>query len=64
MAKDPLDMDSPVARTTGTRSKREMTLHIRVTEEMVKRLDEQARKEQRSRSDMLRVLIRRGWERS
>jgi hypothetical protein len=63
MPKDPLEMDPPVARVSK-RGPREVTLHIRVTGQMAASIDKLAEKEQRNRSDMLRILIMRGWERS
>lgn len=63
VTRDPLDMDSPVARTKR-RGPREVTLHIRVTVEMAESIDKLAEEEERNRSDMLRILISRGWKRS
>lgn len=59
-----MDMDSQVARTTGTKAKREVTLHVRLAQESLDNIDEQAEKEGRTRSDMVRMLLRRGWEKS
>ena len=64
MNRNPAEMDPPVARTTGKRPNREVTIHIRVTEQMLDGIDKLAKNEERTRSDMIRVLIRRGWERA
>lgn len=64
MARDPQQMDPPVARTGGKRPIRSETVHIRLTEDALAQLDKLAAQEERTRSDMIRVLIRRGWERS
>lgn len=54
-------MDPPVARP-GKRAPREVTLHLRVTQEMVDYLDSLAEQEDRTRSDVLRTLLRKGME--
>lgn len=55
-------MDPPVARTK--RPAREVTVHVRLTADALARIDQLAAQEERTRSDMVRVLIRRGWERT
>jgi len=59
---DPTDLDGPVVRSK--RAAREITVHVRMTAEALDRIDRQAAREERTRSDMIRVLLRRGWERS
>jgi hypothetical protein len=61
---DPKKVDPPVARTGGKRAPREVTLHLRVTLEYAAYIDSLAAKEERTRSDMLRILLRRGTEHS
>jgi metal-responsive CopG/Arc/MetJ family transcriptional regulator len=55
-------MDPPVARTGGKRAPRDVTLSIRLTRETLAWIDSQAAKEERTRSDMLRILLRDGIE--
>lgn len=55
-------MDPPVARTGGKRPPRDVTLSIRLTRETLAWIDSQAAKEERTRSDMLRILLRDGIE--
>lgn len=57
-------MDPPVARAAGKRAVRDETVHIRLTRDALQRIDALATQEERTRSDMIRVLLRRGWERS
>lgn len=61
---DPSRMDPPVARTGGRRAAREVTVHVRLTREASDYIDRLAEKEQRTRSDMVRLLLRRGMEHS
>lgn len=56
-------MDPLVARS-GKRAPREVTLHLRVTQELADYLDGMAEAEERTRSDVLRTLLRKGMERS
>lgn len=39
-------------------------LHLRLPEDVIARIDVLAKEEERNRSDMIRTLITRGWERS
>jgi metal-responsive CopG/Arc/MetJ family transcriptional regulator len=57
-------MDAPVARTGGKRAKREVTVHVRLTEDALAYIDALAARDERTRSDMIRVLLRKGMERS
>lgn len=58
-----VEMDGPV-RAPGDAETRDRVLHIRVTETGLRALDQQAAREHRTRSDMVRVLLRRGLEAS
>jgi metal-responsive CopG/Arc/MetJ family transcriptional regulator len=55
-------MDPPVARTGGAKSKREATIGVRLTPDALAYIDKLAEKEERTRSDMIRVLLRVGME--
>lgn len=55
-------MDPPVARTGGAKPKREVTIGVRLTHDALAYIDELAKKEERTRSDMIRVLLRVGIE--
>lgn len=55
-------MDPPVARTTGKHPLRDVTLSIRLTSGTLTWIDSQAAKEERTRSDMIRILLRDGIE--
>lgn len=55
-------IDPPVARTAGKRPNREEKLTLRVTEEFLAYIDERAEAEGRTRSDFLRIVLRRGLE--
>lgn len=57
-------MDAPVARTGRKRAPREVTVHVRLTQEASDYIDMLAVKEERTRSDMVRLLLRRGMEHS
>ena len=59
---DASNLDPPVARTGGKRPPREVTLHIRVTQQAVEAIDRLAEEQQRTRSDMIRILLKRGME--
>lgn len=51
----------PPTRKPGA-AKRETTIGIRISEAGLKALDELAEQEQRTRSDMVRILLREGME--
>jgi Arc/MetJ-type ribon-helix-helix transcriptional regulator len=57
-------MDQPVSRTGKRRAVRDVTVHVRLTQEASDYIDTLAEKEERTRSDMVRILLRRGMERS
>lgn len=57
-------MDPPVARPGKKRAPREVTLHLRVTQELADYLDGIAEAEERTRSDVLRTLLRKGMEKA
>lgn len=54
----------PVVRRPGQRSPRTKRIEIRVTPEAHARITELAKKDDRTFSDMVRVLLARGLERS
>lgn len=57
-------MDPPVARTGGPKPPpRGNVVQIRLTDAGLAALDQLARREERTRSDMIRILLRRGMER-
>lgn len=55
-------MDQPVARPAGKRATRDAVIGIRLTREALAYVDQLAAKEDRTRSDMLRILLRDGIE--
>lgn len=57
-------MDPPVQRRGGKRAPRTTRIVIRLTEEARDLIDSIAAKEQRTRSDMVRILLQRGIEKS
>jgi len=57
-----MTIDPPVARTGGKRPKREAVIGIRLTRDALATIDALADREQRTRSDMIRVLLRTGIE--
>jgi uncharacterized protein (DUF1778 family) len=57
-------MDPPVQRRAGKRQPRDVRVIIRLTQEARDLIDKIAAKEQRTRSDMVRILLQRGIERS
>lgn len=54
-------MDPPVARTAG-RLARDQMIHIRLSASGLAALDALAKAEERTRSDMIRLLLRDGVE--
>lgn len=55
-------MDPPVARTGGQPLLRDHVIRIRVSAVGLESLDQFAASEQRTRSDMIRLLLRDGME--
>ena len=55
--------DSPVRRA-GPAKKRDASIHLRTTTEAVERIKAMAEKEQRTFSDMVRILLARGLDHS
>ena len=55
--------DPPVHRRAGHRHPRTERIIIRLTPEGLAAIDALAKKEQRTRSDMVRILLNRGLER-
>ena len=55
-------MDSPVRRRGEQPAAKDNVVHLRVSAAGMAALDALAEREQRTRSDMLRVLLRRGME--
>lgn len=56
------ELDPPVRQRKTARRPR--VVAMRITEDALRAVDEQAEKEGRNRSDMLRVLLQRGWNAS
>lgn len=57
-----MELDPPVARTGGVKPRREVVIGVRLTIDALAAIDELADKEQRTRSDMIRILLRAGLE--
>jgi metal-responsive CopG/Arc/MetJ family transcriptional regulator len=55
--------DPPVQRRGGPRQPRTERIIIRLTPDALAQIDQLAEKEQRTRSDMVRILLNRGLER-
>lgn len=55
-------MDRPVQRVGGKQPPRNNVVQVRFTDAGMAALDELAAKEQRTRSDMIRILLRLGME--
>lgn len=55
-----MELDPPVARTGGTKLRREVVIGVRLTRDALAAIDALADKEQRTRSDMIRILLRAG----
>jgi len=57
---DPGKLITPVARPGGKGEPRDIKVQVRLTKEAVAYIDELAERQGQTRSDMLRILIRRG----
>jgi len=57
-------IDPPVQRRGGHREPRDVKIVVRVTATSRGIIDRMAEKEQRNRSDMIRILLHRGIEKS
>lgn len=55
-------MDPPVARTGGQKPRRDAVIGVRLSSTALASIDQLAEKEERTRSDMIRVLLRVGIE--
>lgn len=59
-----MEMDRPVRRTGGKEPVRNNVVQVRFTDAGLAALDQLAKREERTRSDMIRILLRRGMEAS
>lgn len=55
-------IDPPVARAGGQRPRRDAVIKVRLTQDALAYVDQLAASEERTRSDMIRILLRLGVE--